>query len=263
MQRLSSRTRAGTPEFTANHDKMTALVAQLRERLAQAREGGGARYLQRQREQGKLPARERIDRLLDEGSPFLELSPLAAWEMYDNGAPGAGLVTGIGRVSGREVLIVANDATVKGGTYYPVTVKKHVRAQQVALENRLPCIYLVDSGGAFLPLQADVFPDKEHFGRIFFNQARMSAESIAQIAVVMGSCTAGGAYVPAMSDETIIVKGTGTVFLAGPPLVKAATGEDVTAEELGGADVHTRLSGVADYLAEDDAHALQIARTIV
>jgi 3-methylcrotonyl-CoA carboxylase beta subunit/propionyl-CoA carboxylase len=183
--------------------------------------------------------------------------------MYDNGAPGAGLVTGIGRVSGREVLIVANDATVKGGTYYPVTVKKHVRAQQVALENRLPCIYLVDSGGAFLPLQADVFPDKEHFGRIFFNQARMSAESIAQIAVVMGSCTAGGAYVPAMSDETIIVKGTGTIFLAGPPLVKAATGEDVTAEELGGADVHTRLSGVADYLAEDDAHALQIARTIV
>jgi 3-methylcrotonyl-CoA carboxylase beta subunit/propionyl-CoA carboxylase len=183
--------------------------------------------------------------------------------MYDNGAPGAGLVTGIGRVSGREMLIVANDATVKGGTYYPMTVKKHVRAQQVALENRLPCIYLVDSGGAFLPLQADVFPDKEHFGRIFFNQARMSAESIAQIAVVMGSCTAGGAYVPAMSDETIIVKGTGTIFLAGPPLVKAATGEDVTAEELGGADVHTRLSGVADYLAEDDAHALQIARTIV
>jgi 3-methylcrotonyl-CoA carboxylase beta subunit/propionyl-CoA carboxylase len=183
--------------------------------------------------------------------------------MYDNGAPGAGLVTGIGRVSGREMLIVANDATVKGGTYYPMTVKKHVRAQQVALENRLPCIYLVDSGGAFLPLQAEVFPDKEHFGRIFFNQARMSAESIAQIAVVMGSCTAGGAYVPAMSDETIIVKGTGTIFLAGPPLVKAATGEDVTAEELGGADVHTRLSGVADYLAEDDAHALQIARTIV
>jgi 3-methylcrotonyl-CoA carboxylase beta subunit/propionyl-CoA carboxylase len=263
MQRLSSRTRAGTPEFTANHDRMTALVAQLRERIAQAREGGGARYLQRQREQGKLPARERIDRLLDEGSPFLEMSPLAAWEMYDNDAPGAGLVTGIGRVSGREMLIVANDATVKGGTYYPMTVKKHVRAQQVALENRLPCIYLVDSGGAFLPLQADVFPDKEHFGRIFFNQARMSAESIAQIAVVLGSCTAGGAYVPAMSDETIIVKGTGTIFLAGPPLVKAATGEDVTAEELGGADVHTRLSGVADYLAEDDAHALQIARTIV
>ena len=210
------------------------------------------KYLQRHREQGKLPVRERIDRLLDPGSPFLELSPLAAWDLYDNEAPGAGLVTGIGRVSGREVMVVANDATVKGGTYYPITVKKHLRAQQVALENRLPCVYLVDSGGAFLPLQAEVFPDREHFGRIFFNQARMSAERIPQIAVVMGSCTAGGAYVPAMSDETIIVKGTGTIFLGGPPLVKAATGEEVTAEELGGADVHTRLSGVADYLAEDD-----------
>ena len=220
-------------------------------------QGGGERYLQRHREQGKLPVRERINRLLDPGSPFLELSPLAAWDMYDNEAPGAGLVTGIGRVSGREVLIVANDATVKGGTYYPITVKKHLRAQQIALENRLPCIYLVDSGGAFLPMQAEVFPDRDHFGRIFFNQARMSAEGIAQIAVVMGSCTAGGAYVPAMSDETIIVKGTGTIFLGGPPLVKAATGEEVTAEELGGADVHTRLSGVADYLAEDDAHALR------
>ena len=263
MDRISSKIRTDTPEFKANSDKMTAAVAQLRERLAQAREGGGPRYLQRHREQGKLPVRERINLLLDEGSPFLELSPLAAWEMYDNEAPGAGLVTGIGRVSGREVLIVANDATVKGGTYYPITVKKHVRAQQVALDNRLPCIYLVDSGGAFLPLQAEVFPDKDHFGRIFFNQARMSAESIAQIAVVMGSCTAGGAYVPAMSDETIIVRGTGTIFLGGPPLVKAATGEDVTAEELGGADVHTRLSGVADYLAEDDAHALRLARTIV
>src|SRR6185503_15685074 len=263
MQRLSSRVRTDSPDFTANHDKMTALVAQLRERIDKTREGGGPRYLQRHREQGKLPARERIDRLLDEGSPFLELSPLAAWEMYDNDAPGAGLVTGIGRVAGREVLIVANDATVKGGTYYPITVKKHVRAQQVAIENRLPCVYLVDSGGAFLPLQAEVFPDREHFGRIFFNQARMSAASIAQIAVVMGSCTAGGAYVPAMSDETIIVKGTGTIFLGGPPLVKAATGEEVTAEDLGGADVHTRLSGVADYLAEDDAHALQLTRTIV
>ena len=196
-------------------------------------------------------------------SPFLELSPLAAAGLYDDDAPGAGLVTGIGRVSAREVLIVANDATVKGGTYYPLTVKKHLRAQQVALENRLPCLYLVDSGGAFLPLQAEVFPDRDHFGRIFFNQARMSAEGIPQIAVVMGSCTAGGAYVPAMSDETIIVKGTGTIFLGGPPLVKAATGEDVTAEELGGADVHTRLSGVADYLADDDAHALELARTIV
>jgi acetyl-CoA carboxylase carboxyltransferase component len=263
MDRISSKIRTDSPEFKTNRDKMTAAVAQLRERRAQAREGGGPRYLQRHREQGKLPVRERIELLLDDRSPFLELSPLAAWEMYDNDAPGAGLVTGIGRVMGREVLVVANDATVKGGTYYPITVKKHLRAQQVALDNRLPCIYLVDSGGAFLPLQAEVFPDKEHFGRIFFNQARMSAESIAQIAVVMGSCTAGGAYVPAMSDETIIVKNTGTIFLGGPPLVKAATGEDVTAEELGGADVHTRLSGVADYLAEDDAHALRLARTIV
>src|SRR5687767_7527772 len=242
---------------------MTALLKQLRDRIAAVRQGGGPRYVQRHREQGKLPVRERIDKLLDPGSPFLELSPLAAWELYDGDAPGAGLVTGIGRVSGREVLVVANDATVKGGTYYPITVKKHLRAQQIALDNRLPCVYLVDSGGAFLPLQADVFPDKEHFGRIFYNQARMSADGIAQIAVVMGSCTAGGAYVPAMSDETIIVKGTGTIFLAGPPLVKAATGEEVTAEELGGADVHTRISGVADYLAEDDAHALHQARIIV
>src|ERR1051325_2844956 len=223
MQKILSKIQTDSPEFKANYDALTALVAELRGRLAQAREGGGARYLQRHREQGKLPVRERINLLLDEGSPFLELSPLAAWEMYDNEAPGAGLVTGIGRVSGREVLIVGNDATVKGGTYYPETVKKHVRAQQIALENRLPCIYLVDSGGAFLPLQADVFPDANHFGRIFFNQARMSAERIPQVAVVMGSCTAGGAYVPAMSDETIIVKGTGTIFLGGPPLVKAAT----------------------------------------
>jgi 3-methylcrotonyl-CoA carboxylase beta subunit/propionyl-CoA carboxylase len=263
MDRITSKIRLDGPEFKTNREKMTAAVAPLRDRLAQVREGGGPRYLQRHREQGKLPVRERIDMLLDEGSPFLELSPLAAWEMYDDDAPGAGLVTGIGRVMGREVLVVANDATVKGGTYYPITVKKHLRAQQIALDNRLPCVYLVDSGGAFLPLQAEVFPDKEHFGRIFFNQARMSAESIAQIAVVMGSCTAGGAYVPAMSDETIIVKGTGTIFLGGPPLVKAATGEDVTAEELGGADVHTRLSGVADYLADDDAHALRLARTII
>src|SRR6266850_161551 len=263
MQRLPSHIRTTTPEFKANHDRMTALVAQLRERLAQARQGGGEKYVQRHRDQGKLPVRDRIGRLLDPGSAFLELSPLAAWDMYDNEAPGAGLVTGIGRVHGREVLVVANDATVKGGTYYPMTVKKHVRAQQIALENRLPCVYLVDSGGAFLPLQAEVFPDKEHFGRIFFNQARMSAERIAQIAVVMGSCTAGGAYVPAMSDETIIVKGTGTIFLGGPPLVKAATGEEVTAEELGGADVHTRLSGVADYLAEDDEHALALCRTVM
>ena len=249
--------------FRGNHDRLTALVSELRERTTAVRQGGGERYLQRHRAQGKLPARERIDRLLDPGSPFLELSPLAAWDLYDNDAPSAGIVTGIGRVSGREVLIIANDATVKGGTYYPITVKKHVRAQQVALENRLPCVYLVDSGGAFLPLQADVFPDREHFGRIFFNQARMSAERIPQIAVVMGSCTAGGAYVPAMSDETIIVRGTGTIFLGGPPLVKAATGEEVSAEELGGAEVHTSISGVADYLADDDAHALHLARTIV
>jgi len=263
LDRIQSQIRTDSPEFQANREHLAGLVKQLHDRLTVCRQGGGPRYLERHREQGKLPVRERIDTLIDPGSPFLELSPLAAWDMYENGAPGAGLVTGMGRVSGREVLIVANDATVKGGTYYPITVKKHLRAQQIALDNRLPCVYLVDSGGAFLPLQAEVFPDKEHFGRIFFNQARMSAESIAQIAVVMGSCTAGGAYVPAMSDETIIVKGTGTIFLAGPPLVKAATGEEVTAEELGGADVHTRLSGVADYLAEDDAHALRLTRTIV
>jgi len=263
MDLLPSRIRTGTPEFTDNAARMRELVEQLRQRVTAVQQGGGPKYLQRHREQGKLPPRERIEKLLDPGSPFLELSPLAAWDMYDNDAPGAGIVTGIGRVSGREVVVVANDATVKGGTYYPITVKKHLRAQQVALDNHLPCVYLVDSGGAFLPLQAEVFPDREHFGRIFYNQARMSAERIAQIAVVMGSCTAGGAYVPAMSDETIIVKGTGTIFLGGPPLVKAATGEEVTAEDLGGADVHTRLSGVADYLADDDEHALRLARTIV
>jgi acetyl-CoA carboxylase carboxyltransferase component len=263
MDRLETRVRPDSPEFQKNRERMTQLVADLKARTDAARQGGGERYLQRHRSQGKLPVRERIDKLLDPGSPFLELSALAATDMYDGEAPAAGLVTGIGRVSGREVLIVGNDATVKGGTYYPITVKKHLRAQQIALENRLPCVYLVDSGGAFLPLQAEVFPDKDHFGRIFFNQARMSAEAIPQIAVVMGSCTAGGAYVPAMSDETIIVKGTGTIFLGGPPLVKAATGEEVTAEELGGADVHTRLSGVADYFAEDDEHALRLARTVI
>jgi acetyl-CoA carboxylase carboxyltransferase component len=262
MDVLTSSVRPESPEFRANRDRMVALVADLRDRLTRA-QAGGARAVERHRQQGKLTARERIARLIDAGSPFLELSPLAATDLYDNEAPAAGIVTGIARVSGREVMVVANDATVKGGTYYPITVKKHVRAQQIALENHLPCLYLVDSGGAFLPLQAEVFPDREHFGRIFFNQARMSAERIPQIAVVMGSCTAGGAYVPAMSDETIIVKGTGTIFLGGPPLVKAATGEDVSAEDLGGADVHTRLSGVADYFAEDDEHALQIARTIV
>jgi 3-methylcrotonyl-CoA carboxylase beta subunit/propionyl-CoA carboxylase len=263
VDRIEFHIRTDSAEFTENRARMDALVAEFRERLATVHQGGGPRYLQRHREQGKLPVRERLDKLLDPGSPFLELSALAAWDMYDNDAPSAGVVTGVGRVSGREVLIVANDATVKGGTYYPITVKKHVRAQQVALDNRLPCVYLVDSGGAFLPLQAEVFPDKEHFGRIFFNQARMSAEGIPQLAVVMGSCTAGGAYVPAMSDETIIVKGTGTIFLGGPPLVKAATGEEVTAEDLGGADVHTRISGVADYFAEDDDHALHLARTVV
>src|SRR5262245_15174363 len=237
MQVLPTHVNPRDPTFLANRDAMQRLVRQLRERIEAVHQGGGPKYLERHRAQGKLPVRERIDRLLDQGSPFLELSPLAAFDMYENDAPSAGLVAGIGRVSGREAMIVANDATVKGGTYYPITVKKHVRAQQVALENRLPCIYLVDSGGAFLPLQAEVFPDRDHFGRIFFNQARMSAQQIPQIAVVMGSCTAGGAYVPAMSDETIIVKGTGTIFLGGPPLVKAATGEEVTADELGGADV--------------------------
>jgi acetyl-CoA carboxylase carboxyltransferase component len=263
MDILETHVDPSDPTFSTNRERMRHLVEDLHQRVSRARQGGGDKYLRRHRELGKMPVRERIDRLLDPGSPFLELSPLAALDMYDNDAPAAGLVTGIGRVSDREVLIVANDATVKGGTYYPVTVKKHIRAQQIALDNRLPCVYLVDSGGAFLPLQAEVFPDREHFGRIFFNQARMSAERIPQIAVVMGSCTAGGAYVPAMSEETIIVNGTGTIFLGGPPLVKAATGEEVTAEELGGADVHTRVSGVADYLAEDDAHALRLCRTIV
>jgi 3-methylcrotonyl-CoA carboxylase beta subunit/propionyl-CoA carboxylase len=263
MDTLESHIDPRSDAFRANKARMDRLVAELRERRAIVRDGGGPKYIERHRAQGKLPVRERIEKLLDPDSPFLELSPLAAWDLYDNDAPAAGIVTGIGRVSGREVVIVANDATVKGGTYYPMTVKKHLRAQQIALENRLPCVYLVDSGGAFLPLQADVFPDREHFGRIFFNQARMSAERIPQVAIVMGSCTAGGAYVPAMSDETVIVKGTGTIFLGGPPLVKAATGEEVSAEDLGGADVHTRMSGVADYFAEDDDHALHLARTIV
>src|SRR5712692_5366873 len=247
MVALDTHVNPSDETFLANRERMQQLVHQLRDRITAARQGGGPKYLQRHRDQGKLPVRERVDLLLDPGSPFLELSALAAFDMYDNEAPAAGLVTGVGRVSGRDVLIVANDATVKGGTYYPITVKKHVRAQQIALENRLPCVYLVDSGGAFLPLQADVFPDRDHFGRIFFNQARLSAQGIPQIAVVMGSCTAGGAYVPAMSDETVIVHGTGTIFIGGPPLVKAATGQDVTAEELGGADVHARRSGVADH----------------
>jgi acetyl-CoA carboxylase carboxyltransferase component len=250
-------------EFLANAEYHRALAADLRQRLALVRQGGGEKYRRRHEEQGKLFVRERIERLLDPGSPFLELSALAADGLYGGEAPGAGIVTGIGRVAGREVMIVANDATVKGGTYFPLTVKKHLRAQQVAEENALPCLYLVDSGGAFLPLQDEVFPDANHFGRIFYNQARMSAKGISQIAAVMGSCTAGGAYVPAMSDEAVIVKGSGTIFLGGPPLVKAATGEDVSAEELGGADVHTRRSGVADHFAEDDEHALEILRGIV
>ena len=263
MEQLVSAIRPDSAEFAANRAHMLTEVERLRDARARVRAGGGPKALERHTSLGKMPVRERLDRLLDPASPFLELAPLAAWGMYEDEAPGAGIVTGVGRVQGRDVMIVANDATVKGGTYYPITVRKHLRAQDVAQTNRLPCIYLVDSGGAFLPLQADVFPDREHFGRIFYNQARMSADGIAQIAIVMGSCTAGGAYVPAMSDETVIVKGTGTIFLGGPPLVKAATGEDVTAEELGGAVVHTTQSGVADYFAEDDAHALELARTIV
>src|SRR5881409_3477496 len=242
---------------------MHALVAELRERLAKARAGGPERARQRHVAAGKLLPRDRVERLLDPGTAFLELSPLAAYGMYDDEAPGAGIITGIGRVSGTECVIVANDATVKGGSYYPMTVKKHLRAQEVALDNRLPCIYLVDSGGAFLPMQDEVFPDREHFGRIFYNQARLSGAGIPQIAAVLGSCTAGGADVPAMSDETVIVRNQGTIFLGGPPLVKAATGEVVTAEELGGGEVHARTSGVVDHLADDDTHALAIVRSIV
>jgi acetyl-CoA carboxylase carboxyltransferase component len=243
--------------------RMEQLVAELRERSAQVARGGGEKALEKHRSRGKLTARERVDRLLDPDTAFLELSALAAWGLYDDQAPGAGIVTGIGVIEGRECVLVANDATVKGGTYFPLTVKKHLRAQEIAGQNRLPCIYLVDSGGAFLPLQDEVFPDRDHFGRIFYNQARLSAEGIPQIAAVMGSCTAGGAYVPAMSDETIIVKGTGTIFIGGPPLVKAATGQEVTAEELGGADVHARRSGVADHYATSDEHALALVREVV
>jgi 3-methylcrotonyl-CoA carboxylase beta subunit len=249
--------------FRANTAAMRGLVEDLRQKLAQIEQGGGEEARRRHLSRGKLLVRERVRALLDPGSPFLELSPLAAHGMYDGEVPAAGIVTGIGRISNQECVVVANDATVKGGTYFPLTVKKHLRAQEIARENRLPCLYLVDSGGAFLPAQDEVFPDREHFGRIFYNQAQMSAAGIPQIAVVMGSCTAGGAYVPAMSDESIIVKGEGTIFLAGPPLVKAATGEVVTAEELGGADVHSRTSGVADHYALDDHHALGIARHIV
>ena len=266
MAVLRSSIDPGSEAFRANEMAMRALVDDLRARMAVlTRDGAGGdeRSIARHRERGKLPVRERIDRLIDPGSAFLELNALAANGLYDDEAPGAGIVTGIGRVEGIETVIVANDATVKGGTYYPMTVKKHLRAQEIALENGLPCLYLVDSGGAFLPLQDEVFPDRDHFGRIFFNQAQLSARRIPQVALVMGSCTAGGAYVPAMSDETVIVRGTGTIFLGGPPLVKAATGEEVTAEELGGADVHTVQSGVADHYALDDDHALAIGREIV
>jgi acetyl-CoA carboxylase carboxyltransferase component len=249
--------------FARRRERMRALVEELRQRTALVARGGNEKAVERHRSRGKLTARERIDLLVDPGSAFLELGALAAWDLYEGQAPSAGIVTGIGVVEGRHCVLVANDATVKGGSYFPLTVKKHLRAQEIARQNRLPCIYLVDSGGAFLPLQADVFPDRDHFGRIFFNQARLSALGIPQIAVVMGSCTAGGAYVPAMSDETVIVRGTGTIFIGGPPLVKAATGQEVTAEELGGADVHARRSGVADHYATSDEHALAIARQIV
>jgi acetyl-CoA carboxylase carboxyltransferase component len=262
MALLQSRVER-TDDFARKRERMQALVEELRARTAQVAAGGGERAVERHRSRGKLLARERIDRLVDPGTAFLELNALAAWGIYEDQAPSAGIVTGIGAVEGRECVIVANDATVKGGSYFPLTVKKHLRAQEVAEQNHLPCLYLVDSGGAFLPLQAEVFPDRDHFGRIFFNQARMSAKGIPQVAVVMGSCTAGGAYVPAMSDETVIVRGTGTIFIGGPPLVKAATGQDVTAEELGGADVHARQSGVADHYATSDEHALAIARRIV
>ena len=242
---------------------MRALIAELDMRRAKAAEGGPPRARERHIARGKLLPRERVMTLLDPGAPFLELSPLAAADMYDDAIHGAGIITGVGRVSGRECVIICNDSTIKGGTYYPMTVKKHLRAQEIARENRLPCVYLVDSGGANLPHQTEVFPDREHFGRIFYNQATLSAAGIAQVAVVMGSCTAGGAYVPAMSDETVIVRNQGTIFLGGPPLVKAATGEVVSAEELGGAEVHTKKSGVADYLAENDRHALELCRRIV
>lgn len=263
METLTSRLDPASDAFAANSSAQTALAAELRAKLAEAALGGPVTSRERHVARGKLLPRERIDQLLDDGSPFLEIAPLAANGMYNDESPGAGVIAGIGLVHGRQVLVISNDATVKGGTYYPMTVKKHLRAQEVALENRLPCIYLVDSGGAFLPKQDEVFPDKEHFGRIFYNQARLSAAKIPQIASVMGSCTAGGAYVPAMSDETVIVRNQGTIFLGGPPLVKAAIGEIVTAEELGGGDVHARISGVTDHLAENDEHALQIIRDIV
>ena len=263
MSVLHSKLNARSADFKANAEAMQALIADLNARLAKIAEGGGEAARAKHTARGKLLPRDRVEMLLDPGTPFLEIAPLAGLDMYDNAAPGGGMIAGIGRVNGVECVIVCNDATVKGGTYYPVTVKKHLRAQEIAEQNKLPCVYLVDSGGANLPNQDEVFPDRDHFGRIFFNQANMSAQGIPQIAVVMGSCTAGGAYVPAMSDESIIVKEQGTIFLGGPPLVKAATGEVVSAEDLGGGDVHTRLSGVADHLAENDTHALALARNVV
>ena len=263
MPVIESKLNPRSEDFRANAAAMEAIVADLKAKVAKLAEGGGVKAREKHLARGKLLPRDRVNELLDPGTPFLEFSQLAAYGMYNDDAPGAGVITGIGRIAGVECVIVCNDATVKGGTYYPVTVKKHVRAQEIAAENRLPCVYLVDSGGANLPNQDEVFPDRDHFGRIFFNQANLSADGIPQIAVVMGSCTAGGAYVPAMSDESIIVKDQGTIFLGGPPLVKAATGEIVSAEDLGGGDVHTRLSGVVDHLAQNDAHALLIARTIV
>jgi len=263
MAIIETRVDRNSPEFQENAHYLQQQLALLRERIQLVQQGGGEDAIAKHRKRNKLLARERIQLLCDPDTPFLELSPLAAWDMYNNEAPSAGIVTGIGLVEGQECMIVANDATVKGGTYHPMTVKKHLRAQEIAEQNHLPCIYLVDSGGAFLPLQADVFPDRDHFGRIFYNQARMSSQRIPQIAAVMGSSTAGGAYVPAMSDESVIVRGNGTIFLGGPPLVKAATGEEVTAEELGGADVHSRISGVTDHYALNDEHALAICRSIV
>ncbi len=263
MYRIESKIDTKSPEFLENKKSMDAQVALLRERVEAIKQGGPAKARDVHTSRGKLLVRDRLKKLFDRNTPFVELSPLAGYDMYDNEAPAAGMVTGIGLIHGREVLIVANDATVKGGTYFPMTIKKHVRAQEVAMENRLPCVYLVDSGGIFLPHQAGTFPDRDHFGRIFYNQARLSAMGIAQISIVMGSCTAGGAYVPAMSDETVIVRKQGTIFIGGPPLVKAATGVEVTAEELGGADVHCRISGVSDHYAQNDEHALEIARNII
>jgi acetyl-CoA carboxylase carboxyltransferase component len=263
MFRIESKVDTQSQEYKENFENMKKVVAAYKERLAMIQQGGPEKYRQLHKSRNKLLVRERLEKLFDRNTPFLELSSLAAYGMYDNEAPAASMVTGIGVIHGREVLVVANDATVKGGTYFPMTIKKHVRAQEVAMENRLPCIYLVDSGGIFLPHQSGTFPDKEHFGRIFYNQARLSALGIPQISIVMGSCTAGGAYVPAMSDETVIVRKQGTIFIGGPPLVKAATGEEVSDEDLGGADVHCRISGVSDYYAQNDEHALEICRNIV